>query len=271
MNVLMLYFSGTGNTRIVAEVIGENLLRRGHKARLLSIEGDVSLSNIDDYDAVGFLFPVYAWRPPTFFTDYLSLNLPHVDHKPAFIVNTKAIADWNANGYVENILDEKGFITFLSESIKAPPNDWMVLFRETHPLVKRYVKWGDNAWDNLERIADSIENNHKMYKPQKARSFVGSIASGLFSKPGMWLLGLAAKAFSVDKGLCTSCGLCIKECPAKNITANESGDPVFGNHCIVCFRCINRCPEKAILLTSLSRGKYRYRLRISDNLADDMG
>ena len=52
--------------------------------------------------------------------------------------------------------------------------------------------------------------------------------------------------FKVDRQKCSSCGLCVKICPQKNISLDSGGMPCWGQQCIVCGYCELKCPEDAI-------------------------
>jgi ferredoxin len=56
---------------------------------------------------------------------------------------------------------------------------------------------------------------------------------------------------------CTSCGLCVKLCPAKNITM-ATGKPVFRNQCERCLACLQHCPKKAINYKDKTQKRGRY-------------
>ncbi|NNJ28752.1 4Fe-4S binding protein [Lacrimispora defluvii] len=51
------------------------------------------------------------------------------------------------------------------------------------------------------------------------------------------------ESFSYPK--CTSCGLCVRQCPAENISI-EKGKVKFHTSCSACLRCVYSCPNHAI-------------------------
>lgn len=57
----------------------------------------------------------------------------------------------------------------------------------------------------------------------------------------------------IDIEKCTNCLLCIKECPASNLTMNEEKQVIFNPYrpCIACGHCIAICPENAIIYEGL--------------------
>ncbi|WP_270658881.1 4Fe-4S dicluster domain-containing protein [Paraclostridium bifermentans] len=53
------------------------------------------------------------------------------------------------------------------------------------------------------------------------------------------------KNFSVDED-CVKCGICVKNCPEKNIIFDDNKEIKFLNKCMLCTRCIHNCPKNAI-------------------------
>jgi ferredoxin len=44
---------------------------------------------------------------------------------------------------------------------------------------------------------------------------------------------------------CNHCGICVRDCPTKNITEQDRRI-FFDSNCVLCLRCVYRCPVKAI-------------------------
>ena len=67
---MLLYFSGTGNSRWVANSLAKLLNER--VCALLDVAARPSLFDLKEGEALGFVFPVYAWGPPVLVTDILA-------------------------------------------------------------------------------------------------------------------------------------------------------------------------------------------------------
>lgn len=52
----------------------------------------------------------------------------------------------------------------------------------------------------------------------------------------------------VEMDACRGCGLCIDECPMKNIMLNAENQAETGGACIGCGICTHVCPEDALHL-----------------------
>lgn len=52
----------------------------------------------------------------------------------------------------------------------------------------------------------------------------------------------------INKGKCSSCGVCVEACPADVLEIDDDGKPRVKalNECIVCRNCQHLCPKKAI-------------------------
>ncbi|MHB9029933.1 MAG: EFR1 family ferrodoxin, partial [Candidatus Latescibacterota bacterium] len=64
------------------------------------------------------------------------------------------------------------------------------------------------------------------------------------------------KNFHIDEK-CTSCGVCARVCPARNITMT-GGKPVWNHRCEQCLACIQWCPSEAIQYGKKTAAYQRY-------------
>ena len=51
---------------------------------------------------------------------------------------------------------------------------------------------------------------------------------------------------SIDKSLCTGCGQCVRDCPARNLSLLGGVARVAGGQCIECGHCFAVCPAGAV-------------------------
>ena len=59
-----------------------------------------------------------------------------------------------------------------------------------------------------------------------------------------WLRKDTALSYTVNDS-CIHCGVCVKVCPANNITVTKE-KVTFSDHCEVCYACLHNCPQHAI-------------------------
>ena len=88
MNIAILYFSATGNTKYISELVQKGLKEAEAKCDIISITSKAKI-DFSVYDLIGFASPVFAYKPALSLFDYIN-KLPQQDDKLAFIILTYA-------------------------------------------------------------------------------------------------------------------------------------------------------------------------------------
>ncbi len=245
----VLYFTGTGNSQYLAE----NLVKlTGDK--LISINEAFKTGvtpNVDEFDTLIFVLPVYAWRIPHVVRKWIKDDLKCNGQKAYFVINC-GVDIGNAGKYAEYMCSYSNLQYMGSFEIPMPEN-YILLYQcpndeESLELMHK----GDKL---LEEATEYI--NKGIPAPKKHISLVDRFKSTPVNV-GFYLIFVKGRWFySTDK--CTSCEKCVKECPLNNIKLVD-GTPKWGNNCTHCLRCICYCPEEAIECTKFTPGKDRYRI-----------
>ena len=239
---MIYYFSGTGNSKYVAERLAKYT---DDTARFIpevfdEIEEDIV---IDDGSPVGVVFPVYAWQPPAIVMEFLSHV--HVGAKSF----TYAVATCGSEvGKAMKVLSSV-FPCSSAYSITMPEN-YVALFNVDEPA--RVEEKLNVAIQRIPQIAAEIRACRKIYYVEEGReaTFKTYILNRLFS-----LFLMRATMFSVDSS-CIGCGACETNCPFGTVTLVER-KPVWDGKCQMCMSCINKCPVRAIQCgMSRKRGRY---------------
>ena len=103
----------------------------------------------------------------------------------------------------------------------------------------------------LPRIAESIRNRENCSELTRGDMpwIKTYVLRPLFNK------FLVTDKFFKKTETCCSCGLCAKQCPAKDI-AMIAGNPIWQNkNCTGCLRCYHNCPKRAIEWGKFTRNK----------------
>ena len=103
----------------------------------------------------------------------------------------------------------------------------------------------------LPRIAESIRNRENCSELTRGDMawLKTYVLRPLFNK-----FLVTDKLFKNTK-TCSSCGLCAKQCPTKDI-AMIAGNPVWQNkNCTGCLRCYHNCPKRAIEWGKFTKNK----------------
>jgi len=249
------YFTGTGNTKRIADRIVTELITAGFTSDTRAITDSAQLPA--DADRYVFCSPVYALGLPRIVERYLA-GLPGLTQaRPAMLVVTAGNPQhtgW-ALRHGRELLDARGYCVSVSETIQMPDNWTPFLPAPAQDVVDHRLAAGDVLATQLAR--DFLAGNER-HRPFSLAA-MGTIGSWLvyhgFHGPGidrLWRL------FKMNKK-CTSCGLCQRICPLRAITMVD-GKPTWSKTCEQCCRCFNLCPERAIeQLDIIGRGSKRGR------------
>lgn len=237
---MIFYFSGTGNSKWVAEKIAENI-----GDRVFDISSKENILDVENENYIGFVFPVYAWGAPKIMISFAQ-NLKKVD---SF---TFAICTCGENvGYALKKFS-KVYRTDSNYSIVMPNNYIVGSDPDDKEEAIRKIK---NAEIEIKEISGEIKNRKYTYRAEEG-SF-SWIKSGIVNL-GFNKFARSTKNFYATEK-CIGCGVCERNCPMKTIHI-ENGKPVWGKECRQCLKCINECPMCAIEYGKATVGRNRYNI-----------
>ena len=244
---MVLYFSGTGNSRYVAKKIAEDsgdaLVSIGQKLK----SGD--FGEIRSDKPLVFVGPVYAGRLPRVMEDYIR-KVKFTGTQRAYFVVTCAQTPWVTVQYVEKLCAEKGFSLLGFNSLVMPQGYIAGGGTQPKEVNDKILK---AAEPKIISIAEMIRDKQMLPKEQPGKVMMSKVLN-----PIMYSMMISAKGFRVtDK--CGGCGKCVQRCPLNNIKLIE-GKPVWGSRCTHCMACIAGCPNEAIEYGKKTVGKPRYYL-----------
>lgn len=243
MKINIFYFSGTGFTERVGKGLTKEFKDLGQDTGLYYIpefmgkESGSNLEKFNDSDMIGIMYPVHSFNAPEIVVKF-ARKLPEGQGRKAFIVKTAGDkSDINAGSSLLLIkaLGKRGYVVEYEELVQMPTN---FIVRYEDDFIRKLVRDSEKL---VGIIAEEIIKGRK-------KAFKKSFGKQLFTTvTRMEWLGahlLAKFHFKADKS-CNFCGMCIRNCPTKNIRLDK-GRIKFGGDCTFCMRCIYTCPQKAI-------------------------
>jgi NAD-dependent dihydropyrimidine dehydrogenase PreA subunit len=239
---MIYYFSGTGNSKWVAEELAR--LTCDTAVSIADIVRSGGHAEVPEGQPVGLVFPVYAWLPPEIVSSFVSELSADKD---AYRWAVCTCGD-DAGRALEKL--SKKFSLTSAWSLRMPNNYIRSFDTDPEDTVREKIR---GAKQRLKQIAQDILERKKVWDIQSGR------LAGLKSA----LIGPAFNKFARDDKpfyselSCTGYGLCESLCPADNIRL-EGGRPIWLGHCLQCLACIHRCPERAIEYGKETKGKGRY-------------
>lgn len=252
---MIFYFTGTGNSRWVAEALGkafeEPLVSI---AEVLKEEKNEYVYPLGEREKVIFVFPVHSWGPAVLVTRLISrLRLEGYRGQAVYFVCTCG----DDCGYTDRIMRKalrKRGITLTNGFSVQMPNNYILM--PGFDVDSKEVE-ADKLRKASERVQEIIgrirqEKNLPLYYAGGAPFLKSYLVYPLFVN---FTIG-SNRFYATDA--CVSCGICAKICPTGTITLSEGGKPKWANTCVQCVACIHRCPVRAIEYGKISLKKGRY-------------
>lgn len=239
MKCLLVYYTGTFNTRYITEEL---------KNRLTSENIDVDVYEIDPlntekldlqkYDLIGLGYPIYGFNAPYPFVKFIRHQRFEKNQRIFIYKNsgeTYKANDASSISIIKKIKHDKAVIQNEYHFI-MPYN---IHFRFDEHLVKEMLDINNLLMDILvKEVLSGIPNIKKYKLVHRFVTFVVKIQ----------YIGGDVNSFlyKVDKEKCINCDKCINNCPTKNIYRDKKGKIRFHHHCLMCMRCSLYCPTNAI-------------------------
>lgn len=244
---MVIYFSGTGNSKHIAQRIAEQL-----QDELIGINGKIKTNDTQPMnvnDRLVIVTPTYAWRIPLVVQEWIR-KTAFIGTSGVWFVMSCGGEIGNAAKYNKQLCDEKKFSYMGTAQILMPEN-YIALFGTPSDDEARGII--AKAEPVLDEIIALIKENKKFSLPRN--NVYDKFMSGPVNKV-FYPFCVKAKAFRVSEE-CIGCGKCETLCPMNNISVVTS-KPVWGKDCTHCMACISYCPTKAIEYGKNSIGKERY-------------
>ena len=241
-SILVLYFSGVGSTKKVAEIICSQLLQ-SCKVDIFSIESR-EIPDLNNYDALVIGTPTYHAAPAKIMMSYLDILPPLTKKTPAFIYNTRGLCSLNTNRTLAKKLQKKNIATIIDRAYRSPASDGSILA----PFIKRFFEFEKDIYKKINR--DCVEfigllNSDSLLKPYIPRFQIGSIINAPNKAAGQFF----TLKVHLHKEKCIKCGYCIKQCPHSAFSKGSKDYPLFNSKkCENCYRCVHHCPHLALSL-----------------------
>ncbi len=251
-NLLIIYYSGTGNAKRVSEWIVDEAKKQGLKTHISSYH----LFNQEDIAAfkgktlIGFFSATHGFNMPHSMLKFL-FGFELLKTSDVFIGNTRAgMKLWKlflpglsgiAMYFPALIMFFKGYKIHAMYPVDLPSN-WISL----HPGIRKKVV--DSMVVHYEKLTRKFAVKVLSGKRVFLKSFV-LLPLDLLVAPiafGYYFVGryILAKTFVANYN-CNNCGLCMEQCPTKSIILSHNR-PYWKFTCESCMKCMNYCPERAI-------------------------
>ncbi len=245
---MVLYFTGTGNSRFVAERIADALGERAADISAYIKSNDTPV--FPEGKTFVFVAPCYVSTTARAMCDFIKKSGFPKDIDAYYVITA---ASYSGASSIENrrLSRSKGF-NYMGTATVIMPQNYIVYFNtKSEEDCKKTVL---EAIPEIDRIGLAIKNKERLPDPKTffGEGFVTDLVCAVYYR-----FFMKTKKFKVtDK--CISCKKCVNDCPLGNIRF-EGSVPVWGNNCTHCMACINGCPVSAIEYGNHTADRHRYR------------
>jgi Pyruvate/2-oxoacid:ferredoxin oxidoreductase delta subunit len=251
-NLLVYYFSGTGNAKSSAQWIGKYASESGLNARIVNIDRFQEVTRLEMPEGTtltGICYPAHGFNAPPIVYRFIR-KMEKGRGNRIFLLNTRAGMKLSkvflpglsglALLWPALLLMLKGYRIVDLRPVDLPSN-WISL----HPGLKKKVV--DSIFEKWEKKTRTF--SQKLIKGQRMFPNFISLPFDLAVSPlsiGYYYFGryMLAKTY-IATSACTSCNICEKRCPTHSIRMIH-GRPYWKFTCESCMRCMNICPHRAI-------------------------
>lgn len=259
---MIIYFTGTGNSRIVAEHLhGHYFPDDTANDKLYQLEADRllhperQLLSIEDNGLVIWVFPIYSWGLPPIVTRFINnIKFKGAEKARHYMVCTCGDDIGRADDQWRNSLGRRGW---------TPRGAFSVIMPNTYVCLKGFDV--DTAEVEAKKLAALPARMEEIYKAID-RGFADSdVTRGEYA----WLktnlvyglfraFKMSPVPFRANSEKCSGCGLCARSCPLMNIKLVDR-KPQWGPVCAMCLRCYHHCSSHAIDYGKETANKGQYR------------
>ena len=254
---MVLYFTGTGNSRHIAERIAHAL-----NDTLISLNDRIKSGDITPLAVNGRLvlvMPTYAWRIPRIVRDHLLRTELRGARETWFVMDCGSEIG-NAAGYNRQLAAQKR-LQYMGTAQIIMPENYIAMFNAPRNEQARSIV--EQAEPALQKVLAQLRAGQEFPPPRE--NLYDRFMSGPVN-PVFYRFFVKADAFRATDA-CIGCGKCVELCPLNNIHL-ENSKPVWGKNCTHCMACICYCPKEAIEYGKKSKGKPRYHFEALEKKQD---
>lgn len=234
-SVRIFWYSGTGNSFVVAEKIANTFATAGVETNIVQINSTLH-PEIAPGELIGLVFPVAAAGTYPFIWEFFN-RLPRANNL-VFMADTLGSYSGGIKGPLAKVLRQKGYQPYGAIEIKMPTN-----FPPGREITENSLKLIAPGLEKAKEFAKTLLDGTARWSDIPVWSAMLGAVCRLTSP---WKLMRKVFKLRIDPDKCTKCGLCVQLCPVINFHQENGGIPMIKNLCQSCMRCIAFCPVGAI-------------------------
>lgn len=231
MKLYQIYFSPTGGTKKVLDIVGSQWDREKEDIDISKADKDFSVYSFQKEDICLVAVPSFGGRCP-------AAALSRIGQMTGGHALAALLVVYGNREYEDTMLELKDTLAASGFRCAAA-----VAAVAEHSIMRQYAAGRPDASDEAELTAFALEIRQKLEEGE-----IRQAVKVPGHRPYRKYRAIPFKP-KADRS-CTGCGLCVSLCPVQAIPA-ERPFSVEKNKCISCMRCVSQCPQHARDLNSV--------------------
>lgn len=252
MKIKILYHSGAGSTKTIAEVFYDKL-KTIYACDLEGITLEYDYDKLSAFDFIIFGFPTYHCDPSDSMMEFIQKFPKLKKTTKAFVFTTYALYTGNTERFFIKACRGKNIAIIGSSGYRAPATDGALFF----PYFKFIFNYGKKVSNriaaDIELINQSVEENFKEneYIPRFKLYTI-------LNYPNKALAKFFSPKLKLVENQCIECNKCVNGCIRECWKATDQLPLWKAENCEYCFKCVHHCPGSAITLSkkTIERKKF---------------
>lgn len=230
----IVYFSPTGNTKYLATMLNAQL--HDDEGSLMPLEFTDPMQIKSDEHLI-LMYSIHGFNAPRTVKRFVR-NLPSGLFESVSLIGVGCNTSWvndAVSSDLRKVLEKKNY-SIQVDRVIAMPLTFIMKFDDE--LTLKIIHEADTQIRNISQAVQTMVKSRKQIAfKSKAIHVIGKAED------------VAARFFGLElhaNARCNACGVCVNNCPERNIRFNRKEKPKFGLKCLMCMRCVCNCPQKAI-------------------------
>jgi ferredoxin/flavodoxin len=269
MSVDIYYFSGTGNSLVVARDIAGKI-----NGKLISIPSVMNKDRIGtETNVIGVVFPLHGiFRIPSIVKRFVE-KLDNLSSKYIFAVITYGSMAGGVIKSFRKVVESRGGKLSAGFAVHMPMNNITIPFMYNGTVRDNEQKLFADGRRKVNFICEYVSSRNegkfeasnkllvsmlypidKIFAKWRIESKYNKLTNSNLNKDDLW--PLMDVSFHFDEK-CDGCGVCSRICPVNNIKMVDTA-PSWQHHCERCLACLQWCPKESIQFEKITLGRKRY-------------
>jgi flavodoxin/formate hydrogenlyase subunit 6/NADH:ubiquinone oxidoreductase subunit I len=249
---IVIYYSQSGNTQIIAQAIQKGIARENKQCDTARLK-EVSPEELVNYDLIGLGSPIWSCEPTPNVQAYIKSIPAGLKSQHFFFFCTHGTLPGQCILAGVKLLQEQGLTVigwhdwYASVNLAGHPKPY---FTDGHPDaidVQEAETFGSKMAENSRKIAQGAADLMPKLPEGKEYAVIYGEPVNIkhTTEPASYPVPLRGE-LRINAEKCTGCGLCTDNCICQNIDFSVS-PPVFKTkNCAKCLYCEGICPTGAI-------------------------